>query len=307
MGDDRFRVAAPQPAQGLGHDGGALFHVVALFTDHEFRVVARGLKGLEHHLVVDGPASGVKGAVGFGGDDVVVLAVLQINADGFGLRLADESGQSVGAFHGNEGADKAEDAVKLVGTIPGGHEGADGSGTDAGDCVVVGVFREVVLFGNFGNQFFQQESRVTVAEGVVLEHALEAVLRGVVDGRQHAGIDEDADQRRQVSTGDEIVEDYGDARAVVERAAAIEEDHEGRRFGRVVLGRNVGGVIVRRAGIELAGFELEPGDRALRYAVLRLGIGAEGIVLRVQQRGCTEDDESCDLHSREVYPEIRWR
>ena len=305
--DDWFRVTAPQPAQGLGHDGGALFHVVALFADHEFGVVARGLEGLEHHLVVDGPASGVKGAVGFGGNDVIVLAVLQEDADGFGLGLADEGGQAVGALHGDEGADEAEDAVKLVGTVPGGHEGADGSGADAGDCVVVGVLREVVLFGDLGNQFLQQEARITVAEGIVFEDALEAVLRGVVDGGQHAGIDEDADQRRQVSTGDEVVEDHGDARAVVERSAAIQEDHEGRRLGGVVLGRNVNGVIVRRAGIELAGFELEAGDGALRNAVLRLGIGPEGVVLRGQQRGCIEDDVERRSSFPGSIPEMRWR
>ena len=291
-GHDGARVSAPQPAQRLRHDRRALFHVVAFLADHEFDVVARGLEGFVHHLVVDGPASGIKGAIGLGGNHVVVLAVLQKDADRLRLGLADEGGQAVGAFHGDEGADEAEHAMKLIGTVPGGHERADGSGADAGECAVVGILREVVLFGDLGNQLLQEEARIAVAQGVVFEHALEAILRSIGSGGQRARVDEDADQGRQVATGDQVVEDHGHAHAVVERSAAIEEDHERRGPGGVVLGRNVDCIIVRRAGIKLAGFELEFCHGALGHSVPRLGIGTECVILCVQQGASTKDKQA---------------
>ena len=111
---------------------------------------------------------------------------------------------------------------------------------------------------------------------------------------------------RQVATGDQVVEDDRDAHAVVERSAAIEEDHEGRRFGGIILGRNVDRIIVRRAGIELAGFQLESGHGALGHSIPRLGIGTERVILCVQQGAATKDKQAerlnCELHdSGEVY------
>ena len=112
---------------------------------------------------------------------------------------------------------------------------------------------------------------------------------------------------RQVATGDQVVEDDRDADAVVQGSAAIEEDHEGRRLGGVILGRNVDRIIVRRAGIELAGFQLESGHRALGHSVPRLRIGCTRRITRsVPQCTATKDKEAkrlnCELHdSGEVY------
>ena len=173
-----------------------MFHVVTFVAEHQFGVVTGGLEGFEHHLIVDGPASGVERAVRLGRNDVVVLAILQKDAYRLGLRFPDEGGQGVSALHGDVGADEAEHAMELVRTIPGGHERAHGSGADAGEGVVVGILGEVVFLRHFRDQLLQQKARIPVAQGVILKNALKAVLRLIGERGKRAGIDEDPDQRR---------------------------------------------------------------------------------------------------------------
>ncbi len=62
----------------------------------------------------------------------------------------------------------------------------------------LGSFERLYFLATSGISSSSRKREIAVAEGIVFEDALEAVLRGVVDGGQHAGIDEDADQRRQV-------------------------------------------------------------------------------------------------------------
>jgi len=125
------------------------------------------------------------------------------------------------------------------------------------------------------------EAGKAVAERVVLKDALVAVLHLVREGWQHAGVDEDADDGRQFVAGDEVVQDHRDTDAIAERAAAIEKDHEGRGPGGIVLRGHVDAVGMRCAGIELAGRQVVVGDDAFGHAGVRLGIGTEGIGLRV--------------------------
>ena len=113
-------------------------------------------------------------------------AVLQEDAEGFGLGLADPERNLVGAAHIDEGADQVEDAVEHVGPIPRGHEGADRAGAAAADGMVVGVRRKVDGLCNFGNELFDEEVREIRPDVIVFPVAAEACeLRGGVGRRQH--------------------------------------------------------------------------------------------------------------------------
>jgi hypothetical protein len=45
--------------------------------------------------------------------------------------------------------------MKLVWTVPGSHESADGSGAHAAKCAIVGVLGEIPLLLYVGNNFFE--------------------------------------------------------------------------------------------------------------------------------------------------------
>ncbi len=49
---------------------------------------------------------------------------------------------------------------------------------------------EVIGLANFGNQFADQKTRVAIAQAVVLETAIESLLRLFVDRWNDAGFDE---------------------------------------------------------------------------------------------------------------------
>ena len=109
--------------------------------------------------------------------------------------------------------------------------------------------------------------------------------------------------------GDEVVEDHRDTFVIAEPAAAIEEDHEGRGLCGVILGGRVDRVVVRRAGIELAGIEREFRYGSFRNSGLRLRIGAERVLFGWQQRGGAEYSQSEGFHRTfgASIPEIRRR
>ena len=229
---------------------------------------------------------------------MIVVAVLQKDADGLRLGLANQRRQAVGAFHGHVRANEAEHAMKLVRAVPGGHQRAHRAGADAGNGVVVGVLREVVLARHFGNQLFQQEAREARAQRIVLEYALEAVLVVVGERGEHSRIDEDADQRRQLVLRDQVVEHHRNADVIAQRSTAIQENHERRGPRRVVIRRNVERIVVRRAGVELSGRQHQFGDdRALRNAGVRLRIGAQAVIVGAVQSG-GQKQRAYDGHHR---------
>ena len=108
----RLGIARPEPAEGLGQQGGSMMRVVQAVAHHETDVVAGEFQGLEHHLVVDRPAAGKEGPPGLAGDNVVVAPVLHENTDRPGFGLAHQRGKLLGPLHVDVGADQAEDAVK---------------------------------------------------------------------------------------------------------------------------------------------------------------------------------------------------
>ena len=67
----------------------------------------------------------------------------------------------------SKAADPGDDAGELCRHLPGGVEGADAAGGEAGDGAGVGVGAEVVVFGDLGEELFREEARVAVGDGVV--------------------------------------------------------------------------------------------------------------------------------------------
>ena len=95
-----------------------------------------------------------------------------------------------------------------------------------------------------------------------------------------AGVDEHADHDRDLAPVDQVVHHVLRPHVpllVLERLAVL-EDHEGRRDGRVVLGRNVDPVRVLGAGVDLAGERERPADLTLRDALLRQGVGPQPVL-----------------------------
>ena len=277
---DRLRIIAPEPAQNIGHDGCALLAAVASLAHLQLDVVARIFQRLEHHLIIDGPATRVECAEWLSGYDVVLLAILHENPQRLGLGLADESGHRIRALHRDERSNETDHAAELVGPVPRRHERGHGARTRPGESPIVRIARQVVLLGHLGNHLANQKAGEAIAQRIVFEDALIAVLRRVRNRRQHARVDEDSDHRRQLFAGDQVIEHHRHALAVADGAAAIHIDHERRGLTRVILCRDINPIRVRRARIKLARLQLVFGHRPLGNAVVRLGVGTERVVLR---------------------------
>ena len=168
---------APEPADGVGEELGAVFAVVAAVAPDVAVVVAGVGEGALQGLVGHPPIAAV--------DVVIVGAVLEENAEGLRLGLADEAGVAVAAAEADVGADDTEHAGKFRGAFPGGGEGGDGPAAGAADGAVVAGFGEAdraPVGGGLGfdgrEDFFEEETRVGVAEAVELVAAIKAVEGG---------------------------------------------------------------------------------------------------------------------------------
>ena len=220
-----------------------MFGVVTAGAPGVVHIVAGPLQGSLHRLIGHPPVAAV--------EVVVVLAALEVDAQGLGLEFAHEDGELVGTVDADVGADAAEDAPEAVGPVPGGHEGADAAAADAGDGGIVGVGAELeaVLGLDGGEEFVDEEAAVGVADAVVFIAAVVAREGVGVGGGDDTGLDEDANERGDLSLGDEVVEDDG---GVVDDA--VLEDHEGpaRRLAEVVGGGKVDRVVAFGAGKDAA-------------------------------------------------------
>ncbi|HXB72442.1 MAG TPA: hypothetical protein VNY05_29665 [Candidatus Acidoferrales bacterium] len=172
------------------------------------------------------------------------------NSQWLGLHFADEAGVDIAAAQVGEAADEAEDTAEGVGPLPGRGKGGDTARTGACNGAVVGVGRKLVLLAHFGQNLFDQEARVTVAQAIVL---VAAIVAGDLVGRiggPHSGVDEDPNGHRHGGLLDEVVED--DRRApgpgLADEAGAVLEDHHACRLGGIVLRGNVDPVAARGAG-----------------------------------------------------------
>ena len=189
-------------------------------------------------------------------------------------------------------ADKAEHAMEYIGTGPGGVERRVAAGTGAGDGAIVGIVREVVVLGDFGQDLFDQERRKARTDGVVFGAAVEARL-GVRRRRRRTtpGL-----MKTPMVTGMSplwirLSKTMWLERAVFidERAAVLEHHRAGGLVGLVLRG-DVDPIIAHGAGIDLAG-PLVLRDLALRHAGLPLRISPKDIFFlgdpsaAVQSRG----------------------
>jgi len=90
--------------------------------------------------------------------------------------------------------------------MPGDHKGADAAAAITGDGGVIGMGAEfeAVLGVDGGEEFIDQELQVGQRDAVVLIAAIEARQGVLIRGGDDAGLDEDADERRDVFLCDEI-------------------------------------------------------------------------------------------------------
>lgn len=135
---------APEPAHGVGEDGGAVFAVVGAFASDELVIPVGEFEGCGHVLVGDPPTAELV--------IDIVFAVLEEDADGaaeleelfflwgvvgfvgvFEAGLADGRRVDVAAADVGEAADVGDDFLELVGAVPGGGEGADAAAAVAAD------------------------------------------------------------------------------------------------------------------------------------------------------------------------------
>src|SRR5207253_10075872 len=95
------------------------------------------------------------------------------------LSLADERGINVTAADVRKAADLREYFAKLVGPLPRDSERADATAAHAADRAQIGIAGEfnVVRLRDVGNQFVDEETRVSVAKRVVFETAVAAICR----------------------------------------------------------------------------------------------------------------------------------
>ncbi|MFO1092213.1 MAG: hypothetical protein U0992_02725 [Planctomycetaceae bacterium] len=221
--------------------------------------VAGVVEGREHVLIGDPPAAA---------EEVeVVLAVLEEDAQRLVFGLADQGGEVVATTERDERADRADDAAELVRTLPGDVERADRSRAGAGDGTVVRVGAELVRFADFGEEFFDEEPGVLVAEAVVLKAAIEAAEGVLIGGRDDAGADKDADLNRDVLLVDEVVEGGGEL-PVLGAGNPVLDDEDSSRLAGVVLGGDVDPVVADGTGEDVAFERNGTFDFSLRNAGL---------------------------------------
>src|SRR5215510_4715911 len=115
----RRLVSSPEPSQGIGQQGRAVFRCVGAIPKLEAVVVVHELERRSHLLVGQWPVAVLVVQV--------ARAVLQEDPDRFWFRLADDSRIDVPTADVCEAANGAEHLSKLVGTLPGDRERADAS------------------------------------------------------------------------------------------------------------------------------------------------------------------------------------
>lgn len=201
-----------------------------------------------------------------------------------------------------EAADPGHHLAERLRPLPRRREGADAPARGAAERPTLRVRAQPHGSFHLRQGLFEQEARVPVGEGVVLDAAV-ALAVG-----EHTGADEDAYRRRHVPVGDEVVEDGGDP---IFGAAAVLKDHRAGWLVAGPLGGDVQPPVAGRPGEDLAApvrvgvqgsardvgawaavrvcrVDLEPvADAALRLRLLRLLIEGE---LRQQRAAAAARD-----------------
>src|SRR5262249_39682756 len=153
-------------------------------------------------------------------------------SNGLWRGLPDQGGINVTAPDVREASHVAQDLLKSIRLFPGNGPGANPARADPANGASARLLDEVVLLAHLGEDLFQEEPRVLVAQGVVLEATvgfrfLSRVLRG-----KDAGVDENSDRDRDLSLVDEVVEDDGDSEIAVllDIRLPVLKDHDARRL-----------------------------------------------------------------------------
>ncbi len=241
-GDGLVLIFAPEPFDGIGEECATVVTVVSeAFCPVEADVIAHVLESGGHEFVREGPASELVVDVAAG--------VGEVDPEGFLFGFADDGRVDISAADVGETADGGEHFPESVGPFPSDGEGADAAGACAADGVEVGVLGEGVGLLDFGDDLFEEEAGVFVAEAVVFYASVRAAfwvgggLTGF--GFKSAGVDEYRDGHGHIAACDEVVEDDWHAPAAfgVFVPFAVLEDHESGGFPLFVLGWDVDGPV----------------------------------------------------------------
>src|SRR5262245_21945505 len=92
------------------------------------------------------------------------------------FRLATQSGIGPAAANIREAANVTEDLAELIGFLPGDGEGADAARRDSANRAVLGVLRDIQPFQRHGQKLIDQGIGIAVAERIVFERPIAAVL-----------------------------------------------------------------------------------------------------------------------------------
>ncbi len=267
-----------------------MFAVVSAVAPDIGDFIAGKFQSREHFLIGEMPVAAI--------DVEIVGAVLQKNADGFWLSLADQGGIIISTAQTDISADGTKHAVESVRPLPSSGEGGDGSGTGTRDGVVISIGAQVIFFGDFRQQFFQQKTDIIIAEAIVFVTSIETI-QGIGRKRFDASMhDEDANGNRHFLTVDQIVEN--DRCFVLN---AVLKYHQAGGFGGVILLGHIDPIITRGPGKNYTVVEGIFGDFAFRHTFLRLGIGAGHIVIRCVEGG----DEGKGVQADQQWEAHRFR
>ena len=244
-----------------------MLRAVATLAEHEPVIVAGEFQRGGHLLIRQWPVAKLPVQI--------VLSTLQEDPNRLPGCLADEGGVIVAATDIRKAAHKTQHFPERIGTLPGDRPRADRAGTAATDRPQIRVVGQVVVDLHFRDDLLQQESRVTVAERIVLDLA-RLIWKVVGYGltRRDARVDEEADGNGHFASMNQVVGNDRHANDAVglKKTLPILEDHQTCRVGRVVLCRYVDPVVMDSSGIDMTVFPNMPGDPACWDACLRLGV-----------------------------------
>src|SRR5690606_18196062 len=187
-------------------------------------------------------------------------------------------------------------------------EGGDATRAVATGDAAVGIGREFHGLAHLGENFFDEESGVLIAERVVFETAVATGFLSFLCGGDHARVDENADSHGNVTGVDEIVEDGGRAERAIgfDKPASVETDEDAGGAGAVVLGGHVDPVVAFGVFKNVA-FPMVFGDFALRDALFDLRIGTGDVVLvGAGERGGKQKTEDRDGEERAFHTSGEW-
>ncbi len=182
----------------------------------------------------------------------IILAVLQINLDRFGVTVGftNEAGIGPTATDVCKAPDMTENFAELIRLFPGGGECAYSSGRNPAHRAMFRIGRNVQPFECNGQKFIDKKAGVAIpSESYSNERLLRSFAPGLVAGMV-PGLTKTAIVTGIAFLMNQIIEHDWDAKSTIllRIAVAVHEDHEVGRFVRRVLGRNIDAIVAASAG-----------------------------------------------------------